>query len=74
MAAKSKKQHGFRVTATVFFPYDPAKPETITSASSSAIYLGANIEKASNGGVIVEKISDPAPATINAPVPATAEG
>ena len=68
MAAKSNKIHGMRLTLTVLVPFDPAKPDTITAASTTANAI-AQGEK-HPAGVIVEKSTIVA-AAISAPAAAT---
>lgn len=69
MAAKTKKQHGFRVVATLFVPYDPSDPATIQAASETAKALAERA--AYPKGVEIEKTTDPVAAAIPALVPAT---
>lgn len=69
MAAKGTKQQGMRLNLTLFIPYDPAKPESITAASTKANSIVEDHRK--GGEIVVEKHTITA-ASISTPAPAPA--
>lgn len=68
--AGNKKQQGMRLALTLFIPYDPNKPETVSEASKQAAAIAEGYTKSEN--VILEKHAITA-ASISVPTPSTGE-